>query len=226
MTRDNRRRLYAPVDRSHQYRFLALVLAYNVLIVIFLGLSLFLPDFLRIQDPDLSLEMRAAAAERILSMHTRVWPAVIALLCLIGMHSFRIFHRFVGPLFRFRWAFDQVRSGNLGFRVKLRRKDYLHKEEEGFNEMLQVLATRVGRIQTASLEAMRSLQEIGRQETEAIRERLTPLRRHLDELMEEAGGFRVEAEAPALPLDGEPAAEQAASEPSLEAVEPESRSSE
>jgi hypothetical protein len=212
MTRSNRRRRYALVDRSHQYRFLALVLSYNVLIVLFLGLSLFLPDILRMQDSTLSLEMRAAAADRILSMHTRVWPAVIALLCLIGIHSFRTFHRFVGPLYRFRWAFDQVRSGNLGFRVKLRRKDYLHREEDVFNEMLEVLAVRVGGIQTAGLEALRSLQELGLQESGAVQERMTPLRRHLDTLMEDAGYFRVQAETPALPLDVEPPPQPAASE--------------
>ena len=159
MTPDNRRRRYAVVDRSHQYRFLALVLAYNVLIILLLGLTLFLPDILRIQDPTLSLEMRAAAADRILSMHTRVWPSVIALLCLIGIHSFRVFHRLIGPLYRFRWAFDQVRSGNLAFRVRLRRNDLLHREEEVFNEMLDTLAARVESIQTAGLEALRSLQE-------------------------------------------------------------------
>ena len=203
MTRDNRRRRYAPVDRSHQYRFLALVLAYNVLIVLFLGVTLFLPDILRMQDPNLSLELRATAAERILSMHTRVWPAVIALLCLIGIHSFRIFHRFVGPLYRFRWAFDQIRSGNLSFRVKLRRKDYLHREEKVFNDMLGLLAARVGNIQTAGFNALRSLQELGPQATEAFKERTAPLQRHLDALLEEARYFRVEAETPALPLDAQ-----------------------
>jgi hypothetical protein len=219
MTPDNRRRRYAVVDRSHQYRFLALVLAYNVLIILFLGLSLFLPDILRIQDPTLSLEMRAAAADRILSMHTRVWPSVIALLCLIGMHSFRVFHRFVGPLYRFRWAFDQVRSGNLSFRVKLRRKDHLHREEEGFNEMMEVLAARVGGIQTAGLEALRSLQELGSQETGAVQERIMTLRGHLDALTEEAGFFRVEAQIPALPLDAADAAPPA--EPAISGLPPE-----
>jgi methyl-accepting chemotaxis protein len=198
MNEPNRRKKYPLVDRSHQYRFLALVLIYNMAIVIFIGISLFVPEILRLQDPSLGLEARALAADRILTMHSRVWPAVIALICLFGMHSFRVFHRFVGPLFRFRWAFEEIRNGNLSFRVKLRKKDYLHREEEVFNVMLETLAEKIRRVQAAGQEAYRSLQEMAGQKTEGTLrketegEALSDLQGHLKALMENARYFRVE----------------------------------
>ncbi len=129
MTARRRRRQYPIVDRSLQYRFLAMILIYSMTIMIFLAVSLFVPDIIKLRDEGLSFEVRAVAADRILTLHARVWPAVIALICIIGVHSFRVFHRFVGPLYRFRWAFEKVRNGDLGFQVKLGKKDYLRQEE-------------------------------------------------------------------------------------------------
>ena len=134
-----KRRQYPIIDRSLQYRFLALILIYGAAIVLFLGISLFLPDVLDIMNEDLALETRAMAAERMLSLHSRAWPAILALLCLLGLHSFRIFHRLIGPLYRFRTAFGEVMKGSLDVRIKLRKKDYLHSEEEAFNDMMDII---------------------------------------------------------------------------------------
>lgn len=125
-----RRRRQCPiVDRSLQYRFFAIILVYSTAIVLFLGVCLFVPDIIKLRDEGVSFEVQAVAANKILTLHARVWLAVIALICIIGVHSFRVFHRFVGPLYRFRWAFEKVRNGDLGFQVKLGKKDYLRQEE-------------------------------------------------------------------------------------------------
>ena len=108
--RDQRRRSYL-VNRPLQYRFLAIILIYCLTIVLFLALFLFVPDIIRMQDESLSLEARAAAANKILTLHARVWPAVIAIICVAGFHSFRSFHRLIGPLHRFRSVFRQVGMG-------------------------------------------------------------------------------------------------------------------
>ena len=136
MKQRNKRRDYSLINKSHQYRFLAIILIYNLVIVGFLGIALFVPDILQMQDASLSLDVRAAAADKILKMHSRIWPAIIALVCLIGIHSFRVFHRFIGPLYRFTKAFEKVGSGELNFRLTLRKKDFLHQEAGEFNKMI------------------------------------------------------------------------------------------
>ena len=75
-----KRRSYPLVKRSYQYYFLALVLGYMLVVVIFMAAFLFIPDFLAMQDMTIDLTERAYAAEKVLSLHTRLWPAILALI--------------------------------------------------------------------------------------------------------------------------------------------------
>jgi len=193
----NKRRRY-PIDhKSRQYRFLAMVLIYNLIIVAFLFICLFLPDLMEMQDKTLSLEIRAAAADKVLTMHARVWPAIFTLICIIGLHSFRGFHRLIGPLHRFRWAFEQVRDGNLNLRVELRKKDSLHQEAKSFNEMIEALAARIKRTKIAGMDALKSQEELEQalekngELSQAGKQLLRFHRKHLETLAETTRYFRL-----------------------------------
>ncbi len=200
MQERTKRRRFPIVDRSLQYKFLAFVLIYGLTTIIILAISLFLPDVINMNDEDLSMELRGAAAERILTLHMRVWPGVIAVVCIFGLHSFRTFHRVIGPLYRFRWAFEKIVKGDLNFRVKLRTKDYLEKEEELFNEMLDVMAGKWKEIQSASEQALKSLDSLEKSMSEARGRVQAPQRflkthrRHLETLRSESKYFRLEIE--------------------------------
>ncbi len=160
MTRGGQRRRSYIVNKPLQYRFLAIILIYGLTIVLFLAVFLFVPDIIRMQDESLSLEARAGAANKILTLHARVWPAAIAIICVAGFHSFRSFHRLIGPLHRFRSVFEQLGKGQLSFPVRIREKDYLHQEEAALNEMLGMIAVKVKTIQQAGAEALISLGEL------------------------------------------------------------------
>lgn len=195
-----KRRKFPIVDRSMQYKFLTLILSYGMIIVMFMGLMLFVPDFLALSNEELSLEVRSAAAQRILALHSRAWPAIIALICLISIHSFRVFHRLVGPLYRLRWAFSKITNGCLDFRVKLRKKDYLHREEALVNEMIDVFARNWGNIQDFGLDAIRSLEDLERSVSEldsweeSHQLLLHTHRKHIEDLVEKTRYFRLTAE--------------------------------
>lgn len=160
MKKKFKRQKFPIVDRSLQYKFLAMILVYGVITEIFLAGFLFLPDFIALHDEDLSLEIRGAAADRVLTLHTRVWPAVLSLICLLGIHSFRVFLRLVGPLFRFRWAFGKLGKGELNFRVKLRKKDYLTRDAEIINEMIDVFNEKLEKIQLGSQDAIKTVRTL------------------------------------------------------------------
>jgi hypothetical protein len=49
------------------------------------------------RDPGLSLEARSNAASRVLAKHTWVWPAVLSLIIVLALHSFRAFLKVIGP---------------------------------------------------------------------------------------------------------------------------------
>ena len=196
----SKRRRFPIVDRSLQYKFLVIILAYGVITVIILAFTLFLPDIINMNNKDLSIELRGAAADRILTLHMRVWPGIIAVVCIFGLHSFRTFHRVIGPLYRFRWAFEKIGKGDLNFRVKLRTKDYLEKEEEMFNEMFDVIAGKWKDIQSASEQALKSLDTLEKSVSEIRGRQQTPEgflkthRKHLETLRSESRYFRLEIE--------------------------------
>jgi methyl-accepting chemotaxis protein len=197
MTVKTRRKQYSIVDRSLQYRVLAIILMYSLVIVLFLAVCLFIPDILAMNDQGLSLEMRTAAADKLLTLHSRVWPAIIAVVCVLGIHSVRIFHRLIGPLYRFRWAFSKIGNGDLNFRVKIRKSDYLHREEEALNQMIAGLSEQCESLQQAGLRALESFSAIEQTPSETSggqdsdRQLLDKHRRHLADLLEQVQHFQL-----------------------------------
>jgi len=200
MTARTRRQQYSIVDRSLQYRVLAIIVAYSLVIVLFLAICLFVPDILAMSKEDLSWEIRAAAAEKLLTLHSRVWPAIIAMVCVLGIHSVRIFHRLIGPLYRFRWAFAEIAQGALNFRVQIRKNDYLHRENESLNEMIDALAGQWESMQQAGSKTLDSLTALeqgsdsdhGGQNPN--QELLRQHRQHLEDLLNQLKYFRVSDE--------------------------------
>jgi methyl-accepting chemotaxis protein len=160
MKRKEKRRLFPVVNSSLQYRFLAMILIYGFFIVAFLAVCLFLPDIIQLQDESLHFETRAAAADKILTLHARVWPAVIILILILGLHSFYALHRIIGPLCRFRWAFDKIGNGDFSFRVKIRKNDYLHLEEEALNKMIERLSEKLETLQRSSKKIQEASREL------------------------------------------------------------------
>ena len=200
MTVRTRRQKYSIVDRSLQYRVLAIIISYSLVIVLFLAICLFVPDILSMSNEQLSWEIRAAAADRLLTLHSRVWPAIIAMVCVLGIHSVRIFHRLIGPLYRFRWAFAEIAKGALNFRVHIRKNDYLHRENDSLNEMIAALAGQCESMQQAGSSALDSLtalehgpdKDSGRDNPD--QQLLRQHRQHLEDLLDQVKYFRVGAE--------------------------------
>ena len=202
-----RRQQYSIVDRSLQYRVLAIIVTYSLVIVLFLIVCLFVPDIMAMSNEELSWEIRAAAAEKLLTLHSRVWPAIIAMVCVLGIHSVRIFHRLIGPLYRFRWAFAEIAQGALNFRVQIRKKDYLHRENEALNEMIDALAGQCESMQQAGSRALDSLTALeqgsnhdhGGQNPD--QELFKQHRQLLEDLVDQVKYFRVSTEENGEPED-------------------------
>lgn len=200
MTARTRRQQYSIVDRSLQYRVLAIIVTYSLVIVLFLIICLFVPDILAMSNEDLSWEIRAAAAEKLLTLHSRVWPAILAMVCVLGIHSVRIFHRLIGPLYRFRWAFAEIAKGTLNFRVQIRKNDYLHRENEALNEMIDALAGQCESMQQAGSKALDSLVALEQESNNggggqhANQELLQKHRQLVEDLIDQVKYFRVSAE--------------------------------
>jgi len=198
---ETRKRRFLPiVYRSHQYRFLALIVFYTTSIVAMLFFSLFFPDILQMQDESLNMDVRRLAADKVLTLHLRLWPAVIAMVSIFSLHSFLFFHRFVGPLYRFNAAFKKMGDGDLSEHVKLRTNDFLVDEEAGINRMMDSLSSNMAKMRGFCSEALETLNRVeaqgnteeganGWDEAECTR-----LRGNLEALKETLDGYRLPAE--------------------------------
>jgi len=184
-----RRKRVRVVYRSLQYHFLAQFFIYSAIIIFFLAVFLFLPDMLKMQDESLSMDERANAADRVITLHIKVWPAAIVLIGLLGVHSFLTFHRLSGPLYRFRWVLNQIRDGELIHPISIRKKDFLHTEEKVFNETIDVLIDKLENIQQAGDNALKAFYEIERISDD--KKSLMNVGVHLNRIISEAGYFKI-----------------------------------
>ena len=138
-----KRRSYPLIAITRQYRMLFVIITYALVLCGVIFLFLFVPDIALMQNESVDMARRAYAADRILTLHARLWPAVLALVCVIGLHSFREFTRIAGPLFRFKQTFEAITSGDLHRRIRLRRNDELKEEADAFNAMMDALLERI-----------------------------------------------------------------------------------
>lgn len=189
----NRRRIL--IDRL-QLRLLAITLLYFLVTAVILSLAMFGPLIweLSVAEPGIG---QAAAAAEFLSLHTRFWPALLATFVTLSVHSIFTSHRIVGPLYRFRVVFEQVKQGNLVPSVEVRRRDFLLKEATALDEMVTSLRDRVHRLTTAHGEAVKESAGVKRalqdESIRAARVHLVELERALTRQQQQLDAFRIEA---------------------------------
>src|SRR5882672_10819226 len=108
-----------------QYRLLLMNVIHFATIVAIFAAVLFVPLALQLKNSALSVAQREQVANEFLSLHLRVWPALVAVLVLLVLHSVLISHRIGGPLYRFRHVFRAIAAGDFLTRANIRKNDYL-----------------------------------------------------------------------------------------------------
>ena len=122
-----------------QYWFVATTLVYFSCLLIVLYCAVFLPMAQPLDTPSVSWEERARIATQVLELNTRVWPWLLVTFLGLLLHSLYFMHRIAGPLYRFATLFRSIGAGHLHQRARLRKHDYLHREAQDFNAMLDYL---------------------------------------------------------------------------------------
>ncbi len=130
-----------------QYRLLANTLVYIAAVVlVFVGV-LFAPLMVALNSDALNSPAVQNAAHQFMTLHTRLWPAVILLAALLVVHTIIFSHRIAGPLERIRGELKKIGDGNLTVHVKVRKHDYLHEQVGSVNEMVEALRDKVRTIE-------------------------------------------------------------------------------
>jgi methyl-accepting chemotaxis protein len=180
---------------SLQYRLLAIHFIYFIVILLIFAGTLFLPIILELRSGTLSVIEQGEVAGIFLSLHARVWPAMLVVFILLALHSVLISHRIAGPLYRFRNIFKTVAEGDLSVRANLRKADYLGKESDSLNEMIAGLRTKFAGIQKHSAEVREAIlglkPSIERGSVKEMHQHIADLQAQVERLGELIGHFRL-----------------------------------
>ncbi|UCF68649.1 MAG: hypothetical protein JSV80_05000 [Acidobacteriota bacterium] len=84
---------------------------------------------------------------------------------LLSLHSLLVSHRIVGPLYRFKKVFRSLGGGHFDMRIRLRSGDYLSKEADAINEMIEAVSAKLSALADAR-DGKRAEQLVTRLESE------------------------------------------------------------
>ena len=212
-SKSNHRRIFA-VTNSLQCKLLALFFIYGFIIVSFFVIAVIGPDIMEMRNDNLSLEFRGHAAHRVLSKSAWIWPVALGIIALLALHSFFELQKVFGPLYRFRWAVEQLAKGHLISAVTTRENDYLEGERESLNKMLGSLAEIIRLVRQETEASLTSVDELentinagGEMSTTQL-ERLQAHREQIDRLAAAVRFFRLQDEQQQTAVLKENAAER------------------
>lgn len=150
--RNYKRRL--TFDHPLQYRMLSIILSYSLIAAVLLAIPVFTPMMQSLDNPSLSWQEKAVAANDLLDLHERYWPwalGAVIILLIHCLHAMRLVNHVAGPLKRLETVFRQISQGNLSIITTLRHGDALTHEAELVNQMTAQLQTRISAIKTAQV---------------------------------------------------------------------------
>ncbi len=145
------------VHRKLQITLVVMSFSYVILFCVVMGVYLFIPLMMELDNSDIGSAAALLATNRILYLHQKFWPALLLSLVAIGCHSILISHKIAGPLYRFNLIFKAIKEGIVPAPTQLRRSDYLHGEMENINQMLEGLRDKLTGLQKAQGNLNRSI---------------------------------------------------------------------
>ena len=146
MTRILRRRKFV-LNRKLQLMLMIISFSYVILFSVIMGMCLFIPVMMELDKSYIGSQEDFIAAERILYLHEKFWPAILLCFFAMGCHSIFISHKIVGPLYRFNLIFNAIKEGTVPTPIQLRKGDYLYSEMENINQMLERLGDKLTELQ-------------------------------------------------------------------------------
>ncbi|MBI5374875.1 MAG: methyl-accepting chemotaxis protein [Candidatus Schekmanbacteria bacterium] len=156
--KDKRKKII--VDMSSQSKYAIMVFAYLMIYSLIVNVLVYLPTVSVLENENLPLESRIAASKEFFFLESRYLPIAVLVMVVMSLHSFRITHRFFGPIYRFKETIKEIAGGNLDIRVRLRKNDYLKDVESVFNGMLDTLSARFRDVFTSNLKCRLIIAEI------------------------------------------------------------------
>lgn len=127
------------IHRQLQLRIILTGALYMMVVcVITIGIVQFPPIYDMLFGSDLNARYRAA--QSFLLVANQLVLAMGAVFIFFFLHQIMMTHRLCGPFINFSRTFQLIGLGDLTRKVRLRKNDYLHKESDEINKMMEGLA--------------------------------------------------------------------------------------
>lgn len=118
----------------------------------------------------------------ILELHARMWPGLLAVAVLVGLHAILTSHRIVGPLYRIDKVLKGMAAGDYSYRITLRRGDGLQELADVVNHLGEQLNQRRAVFLALIQRVQGALQKAQEESTtEEVQKRLTEALQNLQE---------------------------------------------
>jgi methyl-accepting chemotaxis protein len=147
----------------------------------------------------IGLKVQYEAAQAFLAVTKVLMPALLCLLILYAVHLLYVTHRIVGPLMNFTQTFLRLAAGDFTRKVRLRRHDFLQKESEHINTMIDQLSGLLSRLRSDHRELSAVLEDLiakaqDLDTQEKVRVALDILRREAVDMEGSISGFQISSE--------------------------------
>ena len=183
------------VNRKLQLTLMIMSFSYVILFCAVMGMYLFIPLMMELDKSGIGSDRKLVAANQILYLHKKFWPALFLSLFAICCHSIFISHKIAGPLYRFNLIFKAIKEGIVPTPIRLRKGDYLYSEMENINQMLERLRDKLTELQEAQAHLNRSIIEckdtVGHSSMNELIKKMEDLGEQEKKLEEKLGYFKV-----------------------------------
>ena len=142
-----------------QLTLMVISFGYVILFCAVMGTYLFIPMMMELDKSEIGSDRAFVAANQLLYLHKKFWPALLLSFFAICCHSIFISHKIAGPLYRFNLIFKAIKEGIVPPPIGLRRRDYLSSEMDNINQMLEQLREKLTELQEAQAHLNRSIIE-------------------------------------------------------------------
>ena len=106
------------------------------------------------------IDEQCQAGLTFLVFYQRLLPLAAILLVAFTLHLIVVTRRIFGPLVNFRAAFSRVAQGDLAERVVVGKRDYLHRECDAINDMLDGLSYKLAQMKDDQAKLVATLQTL------------------------------------------------------------------
>jgi methyl-accepting chemotaxis protein len=181
-----------------QFRIVAYGLIYMLVAILLTAVGTLAPLIYNMVF-GIGLKVQYEAAQAFLAVTKVLMPALLCLLILYAVHLLYVTHRIVGPLMNFTQTFLRLAAGDFTRKVRLRRHDFLQKESEHINTMIDQLSGLLSRLRSDHRELIAVLEDLiakaqDLDTQEKVRVALDILRREAVDMEGSISGFQISSE--------------------------------